>query len=93
MFEAATDSVSSIYSRSMSWYSESRLFKIGLWLFALGCGPLLAIIVLSGIGLWPDPDPNPIGPGLLAFFTFWPSVICMGIGAIQARMPSKRPRD
>lgn len=83
-FEAATHSVSSIYSRSMSWYAESRLFRIGLWLFALGCGPWLAVIVLSGIGLWPDPDPNPIGPGLLAFFSFWPSVICMGIGAVQA---------
>jgi hypothetical protein len=68
---------------------ENRLFKIGFWLFVLGSGPLLAIIVLAGVGLWPDPNPNPIGPGLLAFFTFWPSVICMIIGAVQANKASK----
>ena len=62
----------------------NRLFKIGFWLFVIGSGPLLAIIVLAGIGLWPDPSPNPIGLGLLAFFTFWPSIICMIIGAVQA---------
>jgi hypothetical protein len=69
----------------------NRLFKIGCWIFVLGCGPLLAVIVLAGIGLWPDPNPNPIGLGLLAIFTFWPSVICMIIGAIQvARSPGPR---
>ena len=62
----------------------NRLFKIGFWMFVIGSSPLLAIIVLAGIGLWPDPNPNPIGPGLLAFFTFWPSIICMIIGAVQA---------
>jgi hypothetical protein len=67
----------------MERYLANRLFKIGFWLFVFGCGPLLAIIILATIGLWPDPDPNPIGPGLLAFFTFWPAVICMGIGAAQ----------
>jgi hypothetical protein len=25
-------------------------------------------------------NPNPIGPGLLAMFTFWPSMILMVIG-------------
>lgn len=61
----------------------NRLFQIGFWLFVVGCGPLLGIVFLASIGLWPDPDPNPIGPGLLFFFTFWPAVICMGIGAVQ----------
>jgi hypothetical protein len=39
--------------------------------------------LLATIGLWPDPNPNPIGPGLLFFFTFWPAVICFGIGVFQ----------
>ncbi|MCI0586194.1 MAG: hypothetical protein L0323_05075 [Planctomycetes bacterium] len=69
----------------MTRYVANRLFKIGIWLFVLGCGPLLAILLLASIGLWPDPNPNPIGPGLLAFFTFWPAVICTGIGALQVR--------
>ena len=68
----------------MNQLFANRLFKIGFWMFVIGSGPLLAIIVLAGIGLWPDPNPNPIGPGLLAFFTFWPSIICMIIGAVQA---------
>ncbi len=67
----------------------NRLFKIGFWMFVIGSGPLLAIVALAGIGLWPDPNPNPIGPGLLAFFTFWPSIICMIIGAIQAMKPPR----
>lgn len=70
-------------------YLKNRLFKIGFWLFVLGCGPLLFIIVLASIGLWPDPNPNPIGPGILALFTFWPSVICMIMGAIQVHQHSK----
>ncbi len=67
----------------MNRFLANRLFKIGFWMFILGSGPLLAIIILASINLWPDPDPNPIGPGLLAFFTFWPSLICMIVGAVQ----------
>jgi hypothetical protein len=67
----------------------NRLFKIGFWMFVLGSGPLLSIVALASIGLWPDPNPNPIGLGLMAFFTFWPSIICMIIGAVQASKSSK----
>jgi hypothetical protein len=74
----------------MNRYFANCLFKVGFWVFVLGSGPLLAIIALAAIGLWPDPNPNPLGPGLLAFFTFWPSIICMIIGAIQARTRASR---
>lgn len=47
----------------------------------VGWSPLLLIIVLAGIGLWPNP--NPIGPGLLFFFSFWPAVVCMALGIFQ----------
>jgi hypothetical protein len=67
----------------MGRYFKNRMFKIGVWLLVIGSGPLLAIIVLAALGLWPDPNPNPIGPGLLCFFTFWPAVICLAIGAVQ----------
>jgi hypothetical protein len=60
-----------------------RLVRIGLAILIIGAGPLLAIIVLAGIGLWPDPNPNPIGPGLLFFFSFWPGVITLIIGAVR----------
>ena len=67
----------------MKKYLANRWFKIGFWLAVIGWGPLLAIIVLAAISLWPDPNPNPIGPGLLFFVTFWPAIILMGIGAYQ----------
>jgi hypothetical protein len=60
-----------------------RWSKVGLALVVFGWGPLWLIVLLTTVGLWPDPNPNPIGPGLLFFFTFWPAVICLSIGAFQ----------
>jgi hypothetical protein len=67
----------------MKAYCKNRLVQIGFWLLVIGSGPLFGIILLADIGLWPDPNPNPIGPGLLFFFTFWPAVICVGVGIFQ----------
>jgi len=67
----------------MKEYRKNRLVQIGFWLLVIGAGPLFGIILLAEIGLWPDPHPNPIGPGLLFFFTFWPAVICLAIGVFQ----------
>jgi hypothetical protein len=63
---------------------SSRLFKAGLVLLVLGTGPLTVIILAAELGLTSDPNPNPIGPGLLAFVTFWPSVIMIAAGAVRA---------
>jgi hypothetical protein len=74
----------------MQEYIGNRWVKIGLVLVVLGWGPLFAIIGLASIQLWPDPDPNPVGPGLLFFVTFWPAVICLGIGAVQVARRRKQ---
>jgi len=74
----------------MQDYVANRWIKIGLVLIVVGWGPLIAIIALASIGLWPDPNPNPIGPGLLFFVTFWPAVICVGIGAAQVARRRKQ---
>jgi hypothetical protein len=74
----------------MKEYLSNRLIQIGLGLVFFGWGPLLAIIVLAAIGLWPDPNPNPIGPGLLFFFTSWPAIICLVIGLVQVRRNARR---
>ena len=47
----------------------------------IGTGPLLAVMLLANLGLTRDPNPNPIGLGILAFLTFWPSVILMVLGS------------
>lgn len=69
----------------MRRYLRSRLFKVGLVLFAIGTGPLLLIIVAASLGLTRDPNPNPVGPGILAMLTFWPSAICIAIGVWNVR--------
>jgi hypothetical protein len=70
----------------MSRYWQSRLVKTGVVLFVLGSGPLLLIIAAAAIGLWPDPNPNPVGPGMLAALTFWPAVICIGVGVVRVKL-------
>ena len=73
-----------------SAYLQSRLVKIGLGLLIIGTGPLVFIIAAAALGLWPDPKPNPIGPGLLSFLTFWPAVICIVIGVTRVRRRNDR---
>jgi hypothetical protein len=66
-------------------FLSNRWSKIGLALVVLGWGPLLLIIFLAAIGLWPDPNPNSVGPGLLFALTAWPAIICLGVGAYRTR--------
>jgi hypothetical protein len=73
----------------MNSYLQSRWVKAGLALLVLGAFPLVFIIVAAAVGLWPDPNPNPIGPGLLFFFTFWPAVICVVIGVVRVRLRNR----
>jgi hypothetical protein len=77
----------------MKDYFSNWIFTTGFVVLVLGSAPLIAIIVLAKIGVWPDPDPNPIGPGLLTFFTFWPGVLLMVIGVkrVNARRRQIRP--
>jgi hypothetical protein len=72
-----------------SEYWRSGLFKAGVLLLVFGTGPLLFIIVAAAIGLWPDPNPNPVGPGLLAGLTFWPGLICLIVGISRVRRDNK----
>ena len=73
----------------MNAYLRSRPIQIGLALLVVGSAPLL-ILMAAAVGLWPGPNPNPIGPGLLFFFTFWPGVICVVIGILRVRKQRRR---
>lgn len=46
-------------------YFRSRWIRAGAATLAIGALPLLIVIVLAKVGLWHDPNPNPIGLGLL----------------------------
>ena len=69
----------------MRGYFSDRLVCIGLSILVVGSAPLLCILFLANIGVWPDANPNPIGPGLLFFFSFWPGVITLGLGIWRVR--------
>jgi len=73
----------------MGAYRRSRWIRFGVGLLVVGAAPLLFIVVAAAIGLWPDPNPNPIGPGLLFFFTFWPAVLCIVIGVVRTWLRSR----
>jgi hypothetical protein len=74
----------------MRTYLRSGWVKVGLGLLVVGAGPLLFIVIAAAIGLWPDPNPNPVGPGLLFAVTFWPAVICIIVGVIRVRIRNGR---
>jgi hypothetical protein len=54
-----------------------------------GTGPLLVIIAAAKLGFG-DPNPNPIGCGILAFLTFWPSIILMILGIVTTARDARR---
>jgi len=68
---------------------HSGYFVAGALLFLFGTGPLLTVIALAGLGLTKDPNPNPVGFGILAFLTFWPSVFLLIVGF--AKSGGRRP--
>ena len=74
----------------MRAYLQSVLVKVGLGLLIVGAGPLLFIIAAAALGLWSDPNTNPVGAGLLFFFSFWPAVICIVIGFVPVRIRNRR---
>jgi hypothetical protein len=76
---------SGVAPRGAPAYWRSWWIRTGVGLLIVGAGPLVFIIVAAAVGLWPDPNPNPIGPGLLFFFTFWPAILCIVVGVIRVR--------
>jgi len=68
-------------------YRDSRVVQVGVAGLVLGSGPLLLAVIVSH--LKGDPNPNPVGPGILCGFTFTPSLICLVIGLIKVALQKK----
>ena len=71
-------------------YLRSRWVRSGLWLLLGGAAPLVFVVLAAAVGLWPDPNPNPVGPGLLFFLTFWPAVACIVVGVVRVQLARRR---
>lgn len=63
----------------------SRVLWVGVVVLALGTGPLLVSITI-------DPKANPVGFGMLAFFTFWPSILMIVVGLCMGVANARRLR-
>jgi len=73
---------------------DSWAIRSGLLLLVVGTGPLVAILLAAQLGITKDPNPNPIGPGILALLTFWPSLIMILVGVVRVIVRNRtRPRD
>ncbi len=55
-------------------FRPGGLFWTGLVIFTVGSGPLLVTILLAALGVTSDPNPNPVGFGIMAAFTLYPSL-------------------
>ena len=69
------------------------LFWTGIVVLTLGTLPLLVSIGVAK--LQGDPNPNPVGPGILAMCTFWPGVALTLAGLFEGllRWPFRRATD
>jgi hypothetical protein len=56
----------------------SAIFWLGLVVVVLGSGPLA--VAAAYATMHGDLSPNPVGLGILAFFTFWPGILLILIG-------------
>lgn len=67
----------------MKGFFSKRWSKVGLAFVVFGWGPLLLIILLAAIGLWPDPNPNPIDPACSSSSRRGPQSFVWELGLIK----------
>ncbi len=68
------------------------LVWVGLVIALVGSAPLLSVIAASKIGVLDDPNPNPVGFGILAACTFWPGIAAAVVGAVLSVLDYRRSR-
>ena len=64
-------------NKSRTLFSDSWALRGGLLLLVIGSGPLVAINLAAKPGLTSDPNPNPVGLGIMAGLSLFPSPVMM----------------
>jgi hypothetical protein len=77
-------------SKQQTRFQLSRLLWIGFAVLIAGCGPLVGIMAMAAVGMTQDPNPNPVGFGILAAVTLWPSLGLIAIGIWRTRLLNRR---
>ncbi|WP_353265319.1 hypothetical protein [Gemmatimonas sp.] len=72
----------------MGQYFRSWWIRVAILGLVVGTGPLVSIMVAAGLGITDDPNPNPVLFGMLAGFTFWPSLGLIALGIWRVRKSS-----
>lgn len=82
-----------------SAFQPHSLLWWGLGVLIVGTGPLLLTLLAAKAGWLKDPNPNPVGFGMLAFVTFWPGVGMIVGGSVltlvrwlQSNVARRKPR-
>jgi hypothetical protein len=70
---------------------SSRWLWSGVALLLVGTGPLVVAMLYSMAR--GDPNPNPVGPGICAMFTFWPSIGMIVAGLVTGHRRAKVERN
>jgi hypothetical protein len=64
---------------------------VGLTILLLGAAPLVGIILAAKVGVYPDPNPNPVGAGMLFFFSGMLATGCLAIGGVWVWWELRQP--
>lgn len=55
----------------------------GVLMFIVGVGPLIVTLLMAALGWTSDPNPNPVGLGILAACMVWPSITLVLTGVVM----------
>lgn len=81
-----------LMSGSARWrYLRSPWVRAALVTITIAALPLVAIGVLAAAGIWPDPNPNPIGPGLLFVAGLVLGTLLVTIGILHMALTKQNP--
>ncbi len=57
---------------------RSTLIRMGLIIWAIGCGPLIAVVVMGALA---GTSPNPVGLGIITMFAAPAGLFCTVLGS------------
>lgn len=73
-----------------TWNKFHSTLKIGVILLIIGTSPLIISIIVSELGF--IDIGNAVGPGIIAFVSFYPSIILILIGSILSYRKNKKQK-
>ena len=70
-------------------YFRSLWIRAGVLVLVLGSLPLLAVVIAADLGWTRDPNPNPVGLGVLFFFSGMVACLLVLVGVVRVARESR----